>query len=115
MGGWNNGFGKVFHQVFFGRKRSGTALGYKADTVADTEYMRIDSHGGFVEQYALDDVGCFSAYTGKAGEFFKCIGHDTMKLFGEHTGHSCQMACLVVGIADAFDILVKGFQEWLQP
>ena len=60
---WNILHGYVFYQFLFDFVRGVGMFAYQTQTVADTEYVGVDSHRALAEGYTLYHIGGLATYS----------------------------------------------------
>ena len=68
----NDFVGQMPCQFPLHRQWSGASGADQSQAVADAEYVGVNCHPGFAEDYCLDDVGCLATDTGQAFKLFAC-------------------------------------------
>ena len=97
----------VLDQFLLYGKWGGAFVRNKANAVADTEDVRVDGHGCLVEDDALDYVRRLASHAWQSHQQLQLAGHLAIELVLQHASHADQMLGFVVGVADAFDVLVN--------
>lgn len=113
VGAWDERRRDVAHQFSLDGIGCGASWRDKADAMGNTEDVGIYSHGGFVEGYALNDVGRLATYAGKFQQVLHRLWNLTAEVGQKHSRHAYEVLSLVVGIGYAFDVFVDNFRRSL--
>lgn len=98
----------VLHEFPLRAFRVGGVVG-KSYSVAYTEYVGVDRHRRLVPYHGEHYVGCLSPHSGQLHQIVDVGGHLRIELVSKHTRRFNQVARLIVGEGDAFDVLVHLF------
>ena len=90
--------GDVAGELFLDTVGGGATRWHESYAMAHTEHVGVDGKGGLAPHDGLDDVGRLAPYTGQAHELFQRVGDLTTKVAHQHTGHTHQVAGLIVGV-----------------